>query len=482
MKCFSYSFLVQYYVFQTSLIAKMAEAEISTQTTPEDEIVFSITKADMNKIKSDFNRANWNNLNELIIALVRSDCEIFGGAARDIVYRDYNANIFYKEYAKAMDNPRASPEEYDDPNLFPETYAGRTLLPTDLDVFIKGNDNFEKVCKYLKETYKCTVYNNQDISENNEPREPYFIETNPELKKVLKYYHIVINGLTINTQMRRLLGVFKMFLPEIILQKFEKGVVMKLDVIVLADNWRKVHLDNYHDEYDLSPPFKNPDFRCNQLSLVKQANWPFYKLKTNCSFIPRGFEYNNDGIIACMSTELKMIQREVDNLKIITDDIIAKRAIPVISTKLVAPNRIVKMEKKGYTVDIVSMLPKQLIHKAPLQPDDKCIICFEEFTTGSIMLKPCECSGLMHEVCWAQLVKMENTNHRYHNSCPNCRHQQDICIRYSEHVKTCKLANMLSALEHYRTDVAMQPYRQMVCNMCTRTHHDTYNYEQDDVD
>lgn len=98
------------------------------------------------------------------------------------------------------------------------------------------------------------------------------------------------------------------------------------------------------------------------------------------------------------------------------------------------------------------MLPKQLVHKAPLQPDDKCIICFEEFGTGSIMLKPCECSGLMHTVCWAQFVKMENTNHHYHNRCPNCRDQQDICIRYSEQVYTCKLANMLCALEHYRTD------------------------------
>lgn len=473
----------------------MAQAEISTQTTTEDEIVFSLTKADMNKIKSDFNRANWNNLNELIIKLILLDCEIFGGAARDIVYRDYYTNIFYKEYAKTMDNPRASAEEYDDPNLFPETYAGRTLLPTDLDIFIKGNANFEKVCKYLKETYKCNVYNNQ---EHAEPRAPYFIETNPELKKVLKYYHIVINGLVSTVQSRRLFGVLNNFLPETIKKQFVKGVVMKLDVIVLADNWKEVQLDNY-DECDLNPPFNNPDFRCNQLSLVKQTEptkWPYYTLKSNWSFIPHVYEYNYDGIIACMSEEIKKIQREADNLKIITDDIIAKRAIPVISTKLVAPYRIVKMEKKGYTVDIVSMLPKQLIHKAPLQPDDKCIICFEEFTTGSIILKPCECSGLMHTVCWAQFVKMENTNHRYNNRCPNCRHQQDICIRYSDHVSTCKLTNMLSALEHYRTDVEspqgfgirgvapyeMRPYRPMVCNMCTRTHRDTYNYGQDDVD
>jgi TusA-related sulfurtransferase len=259
---------------------------------------------------------------------------------------------------------------------------------------------------------------------------------------------------------------------------------MKLDVIVLEDNWKEVQLINF-SEYDLSPPFDNPDFRCNQLSIVKQAEptkWPYYKLKSNWAFIPHVFEHNADGIIACISEEIKNIQREADNLKIITDDIIAKRAIPVISTRLVAPYRIVKMEKKGYTVDIVSMLPKQLVHKAPLLPDDKCIICFEEFKSCSIMLKPCECSGLMHAVCWAQFVKMENTNHRYHNRCPNCRNQQDICIRYSENVNTCKLTNMLSALEHYQTDVEMRPFRAMVCNMCTRTHRDTYNYEQDDVD
>lgn len=321
----------------------MAQAEISTQTTTEDEIVFSLTNADMNKITSDFNRANWNNLNELIMALVRSDCEIFGGAARDIVYRDYYTNIFYKEYAKTMDNPRASAEEYDDPNLFPETYAGRTLLPTDLDIFIKGNANFEKVCKYLTETYECIVYDNK---ENAEPRAPYFMETNPELKQVLKYYHIVITGLAKTIHARRLFGVHKIFLPETIQKQFAKGVVMKLDVIVLVDNWKEVKLYNY-DEYNLRPPFNNPDFRCNQLSLVKQTEpkkWPYYILKSNWSFILRGFEYNNDGIIARISEEIKKIQREADNLKIITDDIIAKRAIPVISTKLVAPYRIVKME------------------------------------------------------------------------------------------------------------------------------------------
>jgi hypothetical protein len=381
-----------------------------------------------------------------------------------------------------MNNRRASPEEYDDSNLFSETYAGRTLLPADLDVFIKGNANFEKVCKYLRETYKCNVYNNQ---EHAEPRAPYFIETNPELKKVLKYYHIVINSLVSNTQMRRLFGVLRCFLPETFLRQLENGVVIKLDVIVLADNWKEVELDDYYDEYDLSPPFKNPDFRCNQLSLVKQTNstkWLSYTLKSNWNFIPDVYEHNYDGIIACMFVEIKKIQREADNLKIITDDIIAKRAIPVLSSKLVDTHRIVKMENKGYTVDIVSMLPKQLVHKAPLQTDDKCIICFEEFTTGSIILKPCKCSGLIHAVCWAQLVNIENSNHRYDYRCPNCRHQQDICIRYSGNINTCKLANMLSALKHYRTDVLMRPFREMVCNMCTRTHRDTYNYEQDDED
>ena len=122
----------------------VAVPDVYTNPSDDDDIVFSLSKAQMRKFKSEINCMNWKNLTTLINELIIINCEIFGGAARDIIYRDHCANRFYKEFISTRNSDKAC-EEYDNPTCHPESFKGRTLLPKDLDIFIKGEGNFEKV-------------------------------------------------------------------------------------------------------------------------------------------------------------------------------------------------------------------------------------------------------------------------------------------------------------------------------------------------
>ena len=446
----------------TIAITMAQSAEISTQTNDEDNgFEIKISKSKLKEIESNVNCSYWKNFDDLIQKLISLDCEIFGGAARDLTLREYWTSKFYEFVSEDW---RSVNKSYDDPSVHPESYEGRRLFPTDLDIFIKGKANFEKVMKYLEGNHKIR---NIRFEEDSLPHSPYFLETNAELKKVLEYHRFEIRGMKIPAEVSRMFSCIREFLPEELASKIWTGITIQLDIIVLKDNWEE--LSNVFCIDDLCPPFGNPDFRCNQLSLVKCKDSNRYELKANMQFIPMldereiGFtmRFNRKAL------EAKQLQREADNLQLIIDDIIAKRAIPASSNpgKSIAPYRILKMEKKGYTIDLSSILPH--INTIPLQAEDLCSICLEKVDGKLNVMKPCECSVLLHSECWAQLMRSHNDNGNYQYTCAGCRRDCGaICQHYSG---DCTKINMLCAVSHYRdpTNIARKVrYAPMDCGCC----------------
>ena len=467
-----------------------------------DDIICNITKLQKKSLDAELNCANWKNLKDLITELINFDCEIFGGCPRDLVFREHWARKFY-EYCDA-NNIIGTPDNYANREIHPESYKGRTTQPNDLDVFIKGNANFEKVKKHLNKKYKLKEIT---LTDDIEPHHPYFLETNKGLRNILTYYRFNISGYNICKEMDRLLYCMSNFLRDCNIESpsdnIEKSSVLNLfnlvrnridqsmgiidrtkpltieeqlhgfyiniDIIVLEDNWKtNCDLEELSQNIDrrtfnmlldgnnIRPQFSVPDFRCNQLSLVKKNNsngrhmfsLRNYVLKANWNFINNNYFGDgdaggiaggiaggngvgaSDSIISnalenCITKEIEILQQEAKNLKIITDDIIAQRAV---AGKIsIPPNRMLKMERKGYTID-VSAFGHLLYTRLGLDTqEDKCIICLATFTEeekSKYIMKPCICSGLLHYECYYKVLKT-NPGMKYYN-CPNCRKKVNV--------------------------------------------------------
>ena len=445
-----------------------AQAQEQTQTNAStlEDIAFSISKAKLNQIKSEINCMNWKNLNTLISELIELDCEIFGGAARDIFARDHWATKFYEEFLlpRINDTQSNTTEQYDEPTCHPESYEGRTLLPKDLDLFIKGEANFEKVKKYLINKYKVITI---EKSEGASHHTPYFIEKNPKLAEVLLYHHFILKNLNYSVETRRMIEILKHILPAEVIDKIFPDIIIHIDIIVLKDNWKQFRY--YLNE--MCPPFDNPDFRCNQISLVKDKKENLtrnYTLKVNWNLTEKSDGRHFGSLFKCVSAELSDVQLKMDNLKIVIEDIINKRAIPV--SKNISAHRIIKMQAKGYTIDLAQLLSN--VHTKPLNADDLCSICLEDFSVKKIAVKPCVCASVMHPECWAFLMKTEmETNYTF--SCPSCRKMHSICETIFpdqfEPYTICRTVNMLCALEHHREDIEKHTqtrYVPIVCRRC----------------
>jgi hypothetical protein len=66
---------------------------------------------------------------------------IFGGYVRDYIIAKHYTNLFYKKYSEPNINMW-------DSNIDKETLA-RTLVPNDIDVYLKDNENFEKMMREI---------------------------------------------------------------------------------------------------------------------------------------------------------------------------------------------------------------------------------------------------------------------------------------------------------------------------------------------
>lgn len=420
-----------------------------------------ITGADIKKIDASIKRMQWINLRDLMNNIIMHGAEIFGGAARDTVRRTHYAEQFYKLFSEKYGKP-LSPKEYNDPTLFPETYEGRTLLPADLDVFIEGQDKFDKLLEYLKKNYVIKFYTKDDNVDTTHPLNSYFIERNPELKDVLTYYQVFIKKINMSSALKQVLEIYEMLGIDI-RYKIDDHTAIKLDIIVLNADWKKIKSSRRYSEANLHPPFDNPDFRCNQISLVRKPGEQYngYMLSANMQFIEE--DYIPPSLLHNIDTEIQKLEYKKANLQIIIDDIIANRAVIVDRTKLIAAHRIVKMEAKGFTVDLKHILP--FMHTPSNGNSDICVICYENINNDTLVMKPCSCAGLMHPICWAKFMEHINLEPATSHICPTCRKPFIFCNRIKTRgYKHCDVVKMLLDIEHYKNKNTIP--KQNTCTKC----------------
>ena len=86
-----------------------------------------IKQQDANKLKY----YEYEQLIKLIKIISENRGKVFGGCPRDLILREVNSNKFWK-YCK--ENNLNFINNFYNPNIYPETYDGRTKLPNDIDI------------------------------------------------------------------------------------------------------------------------------------------------------------------------------------------------------------------------------------------------------------------------------------------------------------------------------------------------------------
>ena len=333
---------LRYKIFNLS-IKKMREHEQNFEKVVEKRF-------HLDCYNSFINCKKWLNFSSLVTSIINMDCEIFGGAARDLIYRNHMTNL-YNDY---LDNETDicikyldSYERYDNCKVHPYSYKGRTLMPTDLDIYIQGKDKFNKLMTFLNERYKIHHFHNESPDFQNS-QSPYFLETDPRFKDALEYHSVDIVSFNMSTELYRMLEFVKIFITKDIYEKIFESCKIHLDIIVLIDE----------SMTDIRPPFNNPDFRCNQISLVKRTDGSGYEVKANWNFIDP--YYINPGrfdLTKQIKSKIEKLKIESENLDIIINDILEQKAIPVITGKIPSLKRIIKMYSKNYDVHLESFIP-----------------------------------------------------------------------------------------------------------------------------
>lgn len=383
-------------------------------------------------------------------------CEIYGGAARDYITYDYWKNKFEKEYKLDY-----TLEEYYDSTCHPESYNGRTLLPTDLDIFISSISDYKHLMEYFTKFYKVNILCD-DI-------EPYFMNLDEKIIELLICKKIAlsyINMPDVDNFCKTLFDViFGSQIPDQMKIQIDNIWKLQIDIIILDDVKISKNIDKYFKFVPINPPFNNPDFICNQVSLIKDPDtYDNFIIISNVDVIPKLEPISSTSLLEIRKYNLTCVQRDYDNLQLIIDEIIQKKATPVHSNKLIGAHRIYKMESKGFIIDYDKIYSSLIVPQ-----DEKCCICYENFEQNKYGIKPCNCNMIVHIDCWSE-YHIQKDLFKYCKSkitCPACRSINDSCKKY-DIFNGCELLETFKKLQRYRFTNCVG---ERVCLLkCTRSH------------
>ena len=445
--------------------------------------------------QSQFKSARYSNFNDIFNIIIKNDCMIFGGAVRDLIFRDYWI-VKYKIYC----NTQKHLGLFDDPNFHPISYNGRTLIANDYDVFIDDIEKYNNLKKYFDDNFIYKIFN---VDENLETSK-YFMASNPLMKSILQHKCIIIKGHKINKGTLRVINSITGPLSSFMIDNIKNNINLKIDIIILDKDW-EIKTQGTYSKKDVSPPFRIPDFRCNLVCAIKNNNEKSfgdsyvgnYKIVAlwNC-IKPIDYIFNPNPLLNIYDRQLLNIslqQHTIANLKIIIDDIINKIAMPLDNTNsyvfytLLRPanHRIRKMAAKEYKIILEPFTPKarisRLCHKtntlininSVITDDDKCVVCYNPIKGEENILYTCMiCNSFLHVECWVK-CKLND----YHNieggkllsRCIVCRQYEDFCQNeyisnnFMHHIwedplygslRTCDFINIISNISHIQNRLA----------------------------
>ena len=371
-------------------------------------------------LERNISKAKWDYFMQVLHILIFAGGQVFGGCPRDMVYRRYHDKS-YMEYCRAhhADNCKVFYDtHYNDLNVHPESAQGRNLVPADIDCFFRNQGMRSEALELLK-----------TLGSSNRPYQPsYLLNNNPKLKDDLHQESYKI----------------KMALPKA--TKWFLGTVMGEDLVKkLTDQIIKIDMLTYisspfvfmRSKHMYSPPFGlNKDFNVNQLSMVY-------------NHVSSGEQ------VVVLTSTMADDDKPFLTLDKIQEGILTKKAV---ACKSVCDNhRILKMVKKGYTIQFTSPPFGQCVS---VNDDDQCVICLAKIKTtdehGSY--QPCVCAAKYHLVCFAECFLRLSEENRV--KCQYCRAH----LQYYGHY--CDFWKQICLYSSARQQYLGEPVAEVVYNNC----------------
>lgn len=232
----------------------------------------------------NLNKVKYLTMVEIANLLIEQGATIFGGFVRDKYIHDHYASIFYE---KGLNE-----NEYDDATYDPET-KHRLLVPYDIDVFVKGDEEeIEKIYSFIKE-----------------------------------------KGFKVEIKKRKVIyGAFENIKQQKVVIRTKGG---------LGSPYAKIKLDILYSSEDVKPPFKRLDLWCN--SLLMDQNGITISNQTG-SHVDNWDLFSRKKVeIEILDSLLKFETRRVEFVSEPTDE-------QSIKNKKMINNRIESMEKRGWKI------------------------------------------------------------------------------------------------------------------------------------
>jgi len=374
----------------------------------------------------NINYVNWKNYLKVYKFICENNGIIFGGATRDYVKR----SIATKKFALfCKDNNLNFKEHYMNAVTDPATYNDRTLLPTDIDVYIHEQDF---------NTLRENIVNSYMHYEKKNCNQSYLFTSNIVLKEAINHfvYEIDFLGKHGNIFFKNIFGI--------IAEPFR----IKIDYIVLKDGFEK-HPERCMGGY-LFPPFGNPDFDVNQL-YMQYTMLDGFSIKVTNTLI-KSMIYSDISNAVDRGEVIQNIKSQI--FKNIENNV-AVPIMPILtefdevlpkSKPCVNLGRLRKMVEKGYEVcNIDTITYVKTYTKAPkdfeYNEEDKCIICFDIFSKEKPWYQMgCSCNVKMHFSCMSKYVRNPTMSENRLMTCPHCRTYFLQCH--------CHMFNFIKSLKH----------------------------------
>ncbi len=276
-------------------------------------------------------------MHEVAEVAIKKGGTIFGGFVRSFIFHDHMAKKFYGDGHDRKD--------YETPDVSPETFEGRTHIPSDIDIHFKTNEEFSEFRKTLSEMSFAYI---------------------PRRKR--------LNGYTItHWTLKVRLVVVPMGVRGSVSHRNLVKYVKNMDVVVPGSDFS---IDVVVDSNNL-PPFSDKlDFVCNGLIM------------------------NSDGINLCEQlAKTHSVIGKFRLLNSIIDDIVNKRAYVVKFTA----HRWEKMDAKKTWEILGENFP---VNKTFPEKGEDCIICHCD---ENVNYKLACCNAFYHLNCLKRTLKHDST-------------------------------------------------------------------------
>ncbi len=318
---------------------------------------------------------------KLIEIIQNSNGYIFGGAVRDMILHNYNAEEFYlkisKDFLEDLNKTDLSEIEkdnkvsewdlndkqlkYNNPEIYPE-YIDRFLYPNDIDCFMSLES--KKIFLMMLRIHRLRF---KEITKE-EPLKIY-MEHISDLHRRLKIQKFQVT-----------LDLEDLFISVMNFNVKEMPII-NIDIIT-QDNSIK----------DLYPPFGAVDFECNSLLLTPTNN---YMLSPH------------------LFLDINTAKHKLYKIQEIIKDIENKTAKVVEQVPLY---RVDKMKKNGWKIIAKFKEKSYILELKDSEEEEICPLCCDKFKKGEYYLKRSCCkSSIYHQDCFRDLIDLN-----IRKCCPLC--------------------------------------------------------------